>query len=103
MTARYQVVLSEQAIEDITSIGRWITDEADLETAIAYVSRIEAFCLKLCDFPRRGALRDDLMVGVRTVSFERRVVVAYRIDGRTVSILRAVSGARDVARLFDDS
>ena len=103
MTARFEIVLSEQAIEDIISIGRWIAEEADRETANAYVSRIEAFCFKLSDFPRRGTPRDDLAEGVRTVPFERRVVVAYRVDGHTVSILRAVSGSRDMERLFQDS
>lgn len=103
MTACYGVVLSEQAIEDIISIGRWIAAEADRETADAYVSRIEACCLKLGDFPRRGTPRDDLADGVRTVAFERRVVVAYRIDGPTVSILRAVSGSRELVHLFQDS
>ena len=57
MTARFEIVLSEQAIEDIISIGRWIAEEADRETANAYVSRIEAFCFKFGDFPRRGTPR----------------------------------------------
>ena len=102
MKSHYRVILSEEAISDIISIGRWIAEEAGREISHAYVGRVHAACLKLGDFPRRGRPREDLARGVRTFPFEGRVIIAYRVDAEEVSILRVISGARDMERLFEE-
>ena len=44
----------------------------------------------------RGTQHDDLLPGLRIIGMERRVTIAFRIDGNTVEILRILYGGRDV-------
>jgi len=92
---RYRVGLGEPAYEDLAGIWVWIASEANLDTADAYRARLLEFLAKLEDFPGRGAPRDDLRPGIRSLVFERTITVFYRVDGSVVTILRIVHSARD--------
>ena len=98
----FPVILSEAAIADMSAIGRWIAERADPETAEAYISRIEAACFRLADFPNRGSPRFGISQGLRSVTFERRVIIAYRVENGEVRIVRVIPAARDLARAFGD-
>ena len=95
----FQVRLSETAYQDIVDIWTWVASEADLDTADAYSARLRSFLAKLDEFPSRGTPRDDLRPGVRSLVFERTIVIFYAIDAPEVIILRVVNGARDQALL----
>ena len=96
---KYHVRLSEPAYEDLAGIWAWIASEADLDTADAYSARLRGFLAGLSDFPRRGTPRDDLRPGIRSLVFERTILLFYGVDGSEVTILRIVHGARDQALL----
>jgi len=96
------VTLSDDAIEDLAKIGVWIAGRAGRTVANSYVDRIEAACWRLSDYPRRGTPRDDLAPSLRTITFERRIVIAYRIDADAVRILRVIHNARDWPPQFMD-
>jgi toxin ParE1/3/4 len=97
----YQVRLGERAYEDLADIWTWIASEADVDTADAYSARLRGFLAKLTDFPRRGAPRDDLRPGIRSLVFERTIMIFYGLDDSVVTIVRIVHGARDQAALFE--
>ena len=40
--------------------------------------------------------RDDLLPGLRVVGFERRVSIAFHIDGERVTFDRILYGGRDI-------
>lgn len=94
------VVVDEAAVMDLAMLAHWIADHADLDTALAYVDRIQARFATLAGFPDRGTPRDDLAPGIRSLSFERRQLILYRVDGDAVTILRVVDDARDQAALL---
>ena len=96
-----EVVFSAASEDDLNGIYDWIADKEDAETAYSYVSRLVAVCAKLILFPARGTARDDLGEGVRTVPFERRAIVAYRLEGNCVRILRVLHRGRDLSLAFD--
>jgi toxin ParE1/3/4 len=98
--ADFRVILSEDAIEDLSDIGRWIAERSDVDTANAYVARIQAACDRLSYFPNRGTPRFGVVPGLRTFTFERRDIVCYRVVGDEVIILRVIHGARDFAAAF---
>lgn len=99
----YEVFFLTDAEEDLNNLFDFIADQSGAVTAYKYVGRIEAFCLKLADFPNRGLSRDDLAPGLRTTSFERRALIAYRIDGNNVLIVRVFAAGRDYeGELSDD-
>jgi toxin ParE1/3/4 len=95
---KYEIVFLAEAEDDLNNLFDYIADQSGAVRAQSYVGRIEAACGKLAAFPNRGAPRDDLLPGLRTLSFERRALIAYRIDGMTVSILRVFYAGRDYER-----
>jgi toxin ParE1/3/4 len=91
----HRVVFARSAENDLDSIDDYIARD-NPEAAAAFVYRIRDTCLQLSEFPHRGTRRDDLKPGLRTFGFERRVTVVFRIQGRTVRILRVLYGGRDL-------
>jgi toxin ParE1/3/4 len=51
--------------------------------------------MRLAIFPERGTLRDDLRPGLRVIGFERRIAVAFHVQGGKVTILRVLYAGRD--------
>lgn len=96
----FAVVVGPRALEDPQAIHRWIMHGADADVADAYLNRIEAACHRLADFPLRGTPRDDLVGGLRTITFEGRATIAYTVTGDLVTILRVLHRGRDLGGAF---
>jgi toxin ParE1/3/4 len=94
----FAIRLSPLAIDDIIALHRWTAREAGTEIADGYLGRIETRIAGLADFPHRGALRDDLAPGLRTLSFERSLLIAYRVDAADVTILRVATRCANLRR-----
>jgi toxin ParE1/3/4 len=90
-----EVVWRPEARDDLYQIYDWIADRADTATAFNYTSRIESFVERLSYFPNRGTQRFHLADGLRTVTFEKRIIIAYRADDQQVTISRLFHTARD--------
>jgi toxin ParE1/3/4 len=67
-----------------------------------YMDRAEAACLALAIFPERGTRRDDILRGLRTVGFERRVTIAFRVLKTRVEIVTIAYGGRNFERVLRD-
>lgn len=91
---RRAVVFSPEAREDLLALYDWIAREASPETAIAYVERIERFIYGIEIAGERGARRDDIRPGLRTIGFERRLTIAFAV-AEQVTILRIFYGGRE--------
>ncbi len=63
--------------------------------AEAYIGRIEKACMSLATFPERCSRRDDLAPGLRTIGFERRVTIAFRVLDHVVEIVAIAYAGRD--------
>lgn len=98
------LLLRPAAEADLTRLYRYIAHQSGShERAIGYIRRIRAACEKLKTFPEIGRLRDDLRSGVRVLSFERRVVIAYMVlPSGDVEIGRVFYGGRDYESLITD-
>lgn len=100
---RYSVVYREEAARDLAEIYRFVYEASlDPVTADRFVQRILAMCEKIGTMPHGGRPRDDLLPGLRTFPFERRAVIAYRLDGDTVEINNVFYGGRDYESLYSD-
>ena len=97
---KYAVIISEAALEDLYDVYRWVAMEAGLEIADGYYQRLEARLYGLDHFPNRGAPREDLGRGIRAVPFERRIIILYRVEKRSVVIQRVVNSARELSLLM---
>jgi toxin ParE1/3/4 len=49
--------------------------------------------MALATFPERGTRRDDILPGLRTIGFERRATIAFRVLKTRVEIVSLPMGA----------
>ena len=96
----YRIEFSPEALSDLIDLYDFIAERDGEERAISYIDRIEECCRSLSVFPNRGIRRDDLRSGLRILGFERRAVIALRVQADTVTILRVLYGGRDVETAF---
>ena len=89
------------ALADLEDMFRGILRvSASPVVARRYVERIRARCRLIPTLPHAGRLRDDLAPGLRTVPFERHVVIVYRVVGGVVEITNIFHVGRDYAALY---
>jgi toxin ParE1/3/4 len=99
----FHIQLSALAIEDLIALHQWVSVEADIRTADGYLARIEERIAALTDFSHRGSPRDDLVAGLRTLAFERRLLIAYNVDEQRVTVQRVINAFRDLAAILQNS
>ena len=97
---RFEVSFRPLAEADLADLYSYIARQGGLGAAGAYIDRIEAACQSLQTFPERGMRRDDISPGLRTIGFERRATIAFRIKGREVIILRVFCGGQEYERVL---
>jgi toxin ParE1/3/4 len=90
-----KVVLLDSASRELTELGLYIASQSSAEVANGYLDRIYAACMSLATFPERGRRRDDILPGLRTIGFERRVTIAFRVLKTQVQIVTIAYGGRD--------
>ena len=90
----YEVVLSPEAQDDLLAIYDWIAERASPAIALGYVERLEAHLRGFAHGAERGHLRNDIRPGLRITGFERRVTIAFVVDGDRAVILRLAYGGR---------
>ena len=89
------------AAEDLNAIDDYIARDSP-ERAHAFVGRLRARCESLADFPYKGRARSDIAEGLRTLSFHRRVVIAYRVDDNQVTIWRIIMAGQNLEEVLED-
>lgn len=92
----FELIVSPPAAEDLKSIYDWIASQASFHTADRYIRRIETTYRALQHFPERGTRHDAVLAGLRTIGMERRVTIAFRVEGRRVEILRILYAGRNL-------
>lgn len=90
-----KVIFRPQAEADLLALYRYIAEASGLGVAGEYIDRIEVACMSLATFPNRGTKRDDLAPGLRTVAFERRLIIVYRVLKTRLEIVTIAYGGRD--------
>jgi toxin ParE1/3/4 len=89
-----EVEFRAEALADLESLYDFISAQNSPAVAIGYVRRIREKCLALADFPERGTKRSDILPGLRTLGFERRVTIAFRVFKTKVEIVTIAYGGR---------
>jgi toxin ParE1/3/4 len=97
---KYEISFRPVARDDLISLYNYIADRAGLQVAESYVARIEEACASLEHSPLRGPRRDDIHPGLRSIGFERRATILFRVRGTKVVIVRIFYGGRDYEGLL---
>jgi toxin ParE1/3/4 len=90
-----EVVFRPQAEADLVGLYEYIAERAGYRIAGSYIDRIEEACMALATFPKRGKRRDDILPGLRTIGFERRVTIAFRVLKTQVEIVTIAYAGRN--------
>lgn len=93
------VIITPTAEADLLHIAMWIAEHAGAEIALGYVDRVRTRTDRLQDFPYRGVAKPEFGDGVRSLSFERSLLILYRVEDAAVRVLRVVSAERDLRGL----
>ena len=96
----YKVEISDLAFADLTEIEDWIVGQAGRDLAAGYVMRIRRRMMALAEFPHRGTPRPNWGDDFRTLSFEGRLLIAYRVRDDRVLVERVMSTRRDLSHLL---
>ena len=67
----YAVVFSPEAEEQLAELYRHIAAAASPDVAVRYTEAIVTYCESLRTFPLRGAMRDDVRLGLRITGSPR--------------------------------
>lgn len=92
-----KVYFRPQAEADLFALYEYLAAKAGESVAGSYIARIEAACMALATFPKRGTRRDDILPRLRTIGFERRATIAFRVLKTRVEIVTIAYGGRDFA------
>jgi toxin ParE1/3/4 len=90
-----QVIFTPRAMRQVEELHSYILAKAGDRIADGYVDRIVRYCEGLDTFPMRGTRRDDILPGLRTIGFERRVTIAFMITPDAVLIEGIFYGGQD--------
>ncbi len=90
----YRIRLTPEAKDDLRNIGTFIRHRTSATVARSYVGRITRFIAGFDTFPERGSVHNEIRPGLRMIGFERRVTVAFLIDGQEVVFLRILYAGR---------
>jgi toxin ParE1/3/4 len=95
-----QVILSRAAFKDLAEIWHYIAAD-NLGAADRVRNELERATHSLANMPGMGHQRED--VSDPTIRFWRvySYLIAYRMEGETLYVLRIVHGARNFRDLFD--
>lgn len=97
---KFEVRFRPMAEADLFELYNYIAERDGPVIAGNYIDRIEAACRSLETVPRRGAVRDDVRPGLRTMGFERRATIVFHVAKTEVTIVRILYGGRDLERLL---
>lgn len=100
MTRAKDVVFSPEAEAQIVRLFEYIAARASPTTAETYTNAIVERCEQLRELPLQGVARDDIRQGLRTTFFRRRVVIAYSVGAKTITVLAIFYGGQDYESLL---
>lgn len=88
------------AQRQMANLHAYISSQASEARADAYLSRVIAYCQGFSVLPHRGTRRDDLLPGLRTIGFERRITIAFQVTQSHILIEGVFYRGQDVASHF---
>jgi toxin ParE1/3/4 len=101
--ARFHVIFSRRALEQILELERYIAETSYPSRAERFIDGLVDCCEQLSSFPHRGIVRNDIRPGLRVTNYRKRTAIAFVVQGDSVEILGIFHGGRDYAALLRQS
>ncbi len=100
---QHKVRFSPEADDQLRLLGLYIAEKKSESVALRYITAIIKTCYALEFMPDRGTRRDDLLGGMRTFGFKRRVTICFRVSTATVDIIAVLYGGQDLGKYFQSN
>ena len=81
----YEVAFSAEAEAQLQELEAYLANRFYPANAERYVRRLTDACRAFAVAPFQGTMRDDLAPGIRTVGFERRATIYFKVVENRVS------------------
>jgi len=91
--------ITPRATLDLIEIWNYIADYS-VENADIFIDQLHESMQNLCRLPGMGRLREELAPRIRSFPFQRYMIF-YRVDRKTLEVVRVIHGARDVENSFE--
>jgi toxin ParE1/3/4 len=98
----YAIVLAPEARAQLDELYDYIAEAASPAIALRFTDAILGQLEELRDFPSLGTIRDDILPGLRTIGFRRRVTIAFVVEPSEVSVVGIFYGGQDFETLLRD-
>lgn len=99
---RRRVRRSAQARADIRGISQWIVQNSgSVNAALKWIRDLDERVERIADAPGTGTTHDDLEPGLRSSPFGNYMIF-FRSGPRTLTVMRAVHGGRDMSHGLPD-
>ena len=101
---QYTVRIEDEALEQLIDLAKHIATQATPQIATSFTDKVLDHAKGLDLFPYRGTERDDIRPGLRTISYRKRVTIAFTIDddAHIVSVIGFFYGGRDWETLLSN-
>jgi len=98
----HKIVVSDEARAQLDDLYDYIAAAASPDTALRFNSAILDQLESLRDFPNVGTPRDDILAGLRTIGFRRRVTIAFVVEATEVLVVGVFYGGQDFEAILGD-
>ena len=94
----YRVAIDPGAVGDLDEIRVFVAEAAGKAIADKLIERLLVYIDGLDSVPKRGAARDDIRPGLRTITWRRTVTLIFVVDDAAgaVVVIGALYRGRDV-------
>lgn len=91
--------LSEEADTDLVEVYDYTVENFGEDQAVYYLNGIDELCEHLCLNLETGRTRNEIIEGLRSLSFENHILF-YRILKDRIRIVRVLHERRDVIKFL---
>jgi len=97
----FEVLFRPRARKDLIALYRYIAKRSSPRIAGGYIFRIEKHCLLLATFPERGTAIPGRAPSLRTMGFERRMTILFKVGEKQVEFLRILYGGQNLEPVLE--
>ena len=91
----HKIVVSPEARAQLDALYDYIAAKASADIALRFNDALLDQIDQLRDFPNRGTIRDDIVAGLRTIGFRKRVTIAFVVEASVVLVAGIFYGGQD--------
>lgn len=98
----HATIVSPEAQAQLDALYDYIAEAASPKIALRFNDAILDQLDSLRTFPQRGVARDDILPGLRTIGFRKRVTIAFVVEETATYVVGIFYGGQDFETILRD-